>query len=336
MRYYRFFYALLYLLGYIILSRTVSLPLFVYYVAVVCICKLMSCAFVQKIEAANRHKQIVGSRIYVKPLSDLSLRGGLSTLLIAGLSFVVRNYSDAQCVLVAFAIASVVFPTIADAVKMLYVKDPFWLVIEGEEPVNTDGHLGIPNTISIIRIAVAAALPLLFVWLQSEQGRVACFIALVIIIFSDWIDGHVARLTKSVTKAGKYLDPLGDKVLFIPNSVAFIVIFAMRGVVESHVIILTAIMIFLTISRDILFCIWFALNSKRYPKGVGAGPADKARMFAICCWLIICANIVTVDFWHSAFVIYATIFSILMAILSFASIFHDLMRLGEENDKRTS
>lgn len=331
MRYYRFFYALLYLLGYIILSRTVSLPLFVYYVAVVCICKLMSCAFVQKIEAANRHKQIVGSRIYVKPLSDLSLRGGLSTLLIAGLSFVVRNYSDAQCVLVAFAIASVVFPTIADAVKMLYVKDPFWLVIEGEEPVNTDGHLGIPNTISIIRIAVAAALPLLFVWLQSEQGRVACFVALVIIVFSDWIDGRVARLTKSVTKAGKYLDPLGDKVLFIPNSVAFVVILIIQGMIQRQVIILLVVALLVSIVRDILFFIWFATKSKQYSKGVGAGFIDKARMVAISCWLIVTANIVTLDYLHDAALQLSAVFISLAAILGIMSIIVDAQRLEQEN-----
>lgn len=315
-------YILLYVLSYIVLAFTTRWPIYLYFLVLVGVCRFLSVKFVGTIKALDKQ---------VKPFSQISLRGALFTSVFAFLSITIRGYGDAQSVFVAVFAASIVFPTIVDAIKMLYVIDPHWLVSSGDKSANTDGHIGVPNTISVIRIAIAAVLPLLFTWLESEQGRVMCFIVLVVIIFSDWIDGHIARLTKTVTKAGKYLDPLGDKVLFIPNSIAFLIYFAMRGTMDSHLVFYAAIMLLITIARDILFLIWFALKSKQYPQGVGAGLADKIRMVAISCWLIITANLATLDFAHRLAVEYFLLFVTLMAILSVTSVVADLQRLKEAN-----
>lgn len=316
-------YIALYVLGYVILAFTTVLPLYLYFIVLVIACRILSAKFVGVIEALDKQ---------VKPFSKISLGGAIFTCAFAFLSIMVRNYHDAQCVFSAIFAASIVFPTVVDAVKMLYVKDPHWLVKSGKKSENPDGHIGVPNTISVVRIAIAAVLPLLFTWLDSEQGRATCFIILVAIILSDWVDGRIARLTETVTKAGKYLDPLGDKVLFIPNSIAFILFFAMRGTLGSHHIVLyIAIMLFITIARDILFFIWFALKSKNYPQGIGAGMTDKARMVIISCWLVIAANLATIDFMHETSIICCFAFSSVMAALSIASVIIDIMRLrGEE------
>ncbi len=313
-------YIMLYVLSYIAFAFTTKWPIYLYFLVLVGICKFLSAKFVGTIKALDKQ---------VKPFSQVSLRGALLTGVFAFLSIAIRDYADAQCVFVAVFAASIVFPTIVDAIKMLYVIDPHWLVSSGDKSENAEGHIGVPNTISVIRIAIAAVLPMLFIWLQSEQGRVMCFIILVVIIFSDWIDGHIARLTKTVTKAGKYLDPLGDKVLFIPNSIAFLIYFAMRGIMNGHLIFYAAAMLLITIARDVLFLIWFALKSKQYPQGVGAGLADKMRMVAISCWLIIAANLATLDFAHLLAIEYLIVFSVIIAVLSVASVVTDLQRLKE-------
>ena len=315
-------YIALYLLGYVILALTTTLPLFIYFMVLATICKVLSGLFANVITTLSKT---------VKPVSWFSLRGGLFTGIFGFLSITLRNYYDAQCVFIAVFGASIVFPTIVDAIRMLYVKDPHWLTDSDDYSVNPDGHIGIANTISVVRIAIAAVLPLVFIWLNSEQGRTMCFIVLVVIILSDWVDGHIARLTKTVTKAGKYLDPLGDKVLFIPNSIAFIIVLAMRGVLNSHLVLLLAIALLITVARDILFFIWFATKSKQYSKGVGAGFIDKARMVAICCWLIVTANLVTLDFLHDAAIVLGVVFVSLMAILSGMSVVVDIQRLKEVN-----
>ena len=320
-------YASIYLLAYLVFILNVCLPLYTYFLVVVVTCKLMSSSFVKTIKLFNKRKRTVGSKMNVKPFSDLSLRGALFLLFFAVFSFVTSNYNDAQCVLLAFVTASIVFPTIVDAVKMLYTKDVSWLWTPGEVPPNTDGHLGAANVISIVRISVAAVLPLLFTWMHNEQGRAMCFITLVAVMFTDCVDGIVARKTKSITKAGKYLDPLGDKVLFIPNSIAFILYIAIRETMNSHLVVALAIMMLVTIGRDVLFFIWFATKSKKYPEGIGAGWTDKIRINVIDGWLIVTANLITLGVLEEASVIACLTLAAIAAILSVASVFIDIRRI---------
>jgi len=45
-------------------------------------------------------------------------------------------------------------------------------------------------------------------------SKILCFSLLVYIIFSDWLDGFVARKFKQVSELGKILDPIADKIVF--------------------------------------------------------------------------------------------------------------------------
>lgn len=74
--------------------------------------------------------------------------------------------------------------------------------------------MNLPNKITLIRIFL---LPLLVVFLITPS-KLSSFIAVVIFIaaiFTDWLDGHVARSTNQVTDLGKLLDPIADKLLII-------------------------------------------------------------------------------------------------------------------------
>lgn len=324
----KLFLYLLYIASYFIIALNVdSMPAYLYSLFVICGCKCLNKVFVRRIELLSQTNAYKKRGISLKPFSTLSLRGGLYTLVFATLSFLIQAHHDSQCVLLAFITASVVFPVVVNAVKMLYAYDPYWLVAPGEEYSNPDGHIGLPNVISISRIAVAAVLPPLFIWANGEQCRTICFIMLVGVIMTDWIDGHIARITKSITKAGKYLDPLGDKVLFIPNSLAFIVVLVAHQTMEYGQLCAIAILVLLTIARDILFFIWFATMSKKYPMGVGAGLADKIRMVTISCWLIITANIVTIGFMQQISIYLSIALTTLMAFFSGVSIIADAYRL---------
>ncbi len=42
----------------------------------------------------------------------------------------------------------------------------------------------------------------------------------VIFALTDWLDGYVARKTKTITNFGKYMDPFADKVLVISVLIA--------------------------------------------------------------------------------------------------------------------
>ena len=310
---------ILYIAGYTMFLINMNFPYHWYSIVVVLVCKFLSSAYFVK-----AIKSIPTS---VESFSAPSIRGALFTVMFGASMFFIREYSDAQLILLAFVTASIVFSTIVDAIKSLYVKDCGWLVDSNDSSTNPTGFIGIPNIVSTVRIAIAAALPPLITWLSAESCRVMCFIALIMIIMTDWVDGHIARAFKSITRAGKYLDPLGDKVLFIPNAIAFTTAIAFRDQMTIVQLCCLGVFILITVARDVLFFIWFAKTGMKIPQGVGAGMTDKIRMVAICCWLVVTANIVTIGFATEISVIVSLILGAIIALLSGASVFIDKRRL---------
>jgi CDP-diacylglycerol--glycerol-3-phosphate 3-phosphatidyltransferase len=70
----------------------------------------------------------------------------------------------------------------------------------------------LPNCITMVRIAV---MPVLFFLLLSPGRFFSLVIAILFIVASitDLLDGYVARRYNIVTKMGKLLDPIADKLL---------------------------------------------------------------------------------------------------------------------------
>jgi len=74
--------------------------------------------------------------------------------------------------------------------------------------------MNLPNKITLVRIFLG---PLLVVFLITPS-KLTSFLAMLIFtlaIFTDWLDGHLARSTNQVTNLGKLLDPIADKLLII-------------------------------------------------------------------------------------------------------------------------
>lgn len=88
----------------------------------------------------------------------------------------------------------------------------------GPERVS-DRVLTLPNLISLLRVA---ALPVIYIDLVS--GRHARgFVLLVLFAASDWLDGYVARRFDQVTRLGKLMDPISDRLLFVVVGIAMVV-----------------------------------------------------------------------------------------------------------------
>ncbi|MBR2521824.1 MAG: CDP-alcohol phosphatidyltransferase family protein [Coriobacteriales bacterium] len=84
-----------------------------------------------------------------------------------------------------------------------------------------DRIITVPNVISAIRILLIPAFYIIFVTYRMETLGCAIFI---VASCSDWIDGRIARATNSVTKLGKTLDPLADRLLIIFGVIALFVV----------------------------------------------------------------------------------------------------------------
>jgi len=72
----------------------------------------------------------------------------------------------------------------------------------------------LPNTLSIVRIAVSPVL--IFLLLSPDEARSVISAALFVsVCLTDWLDGYLARKMGDVTVIGKFLDPLADKILIM-------------------------------------------------------------------------------------------------------------------------
>jgi len=82
-----------------------------------------------------------------------------------------------------------------------------------------DRLLTAPNVITAIRLA---GLPL-FVWLVLGTERyLVAFWVLVAIAATDWIDGYVARRFDQVSRIGKLVDPLVDRLLLATAAITLL------------------------------------------------------------------------------------------------------------------
>ena len=72
----------------------------------------------------------------------------------------------------------------------------------------------IPNIISIFRILLV---PLFVVLYFTDASGTKAFAVLIYVVaaLSDFLDGFLARKYKATSKLGKFLDPLGDKLMLI-------------------------------------------------------------------------------------------------------------------------
>ena len=69
----------------------------------------------------------------------------------------------------------------------------------------------IANYVTLARIA---GIPLMILLLVNRLNGLATMF-FILLSFSDWLDGYIARKFKQVSELGKFLDPLADKILVI-------------------------------------------------------------------------------------------------------------------------
>jgi cardiolipin synthase len=89
-------------------------------------------------------------------------------------------------------------------------------VTVSEEHVS-DKILTIPNVISFIRLA---AIPVFWWLVVATDQLAAATILYAVVATTDWVDGYLARRLDQVTKLGKALDPVADRLMIASAIVA--------------------------------------------------------------------------------------------------------------------
>ena len=256
-------------------------------------------------------------RTPVPYLIRLALYGGFFVAIASGVKL-----SDAviTCGWYALIITAVCHAFFA-ILQTLNFKNSMWLA-------GADGSIGVPNWISIMRIALSLLVPHLYA--EQPLGAVSNVVGTIILaaaMLSDAVDGFFARKLKAFTKAGKALDPLGDKVVFYPVVVAFLIASSGTAFLDSDLYRLVFyISLGIMAFRDIAFIVWFALYSKKIGEGIGAGMVDKIRMVTMCAFLALMALALTIPSIRPDLAFGALIVLLLVALFSILSIIVDLNR----------
>lgn len=80
----------------------------------------------------------------------------------------------------------------------------------------------LPNLLTYLRILLAPVFYYLF-FIESQSAAIACALVFTIASLTDWYDGYLARKLGEVSRLGKFLDPLADKILTSSAFLAFFV-----------------------------------------------------------------------------------------------------------------
>ena len=89
----------------------------------------------------------------------------------------------------------------------------------GRAPAELDTFWTLPNLITVLRFL---GVPL-FVWFIVRDEYGPAFITLVTVGSTDWVDGYLARRLGQVSRVGKWLDPVADRLALIVVAVTFVV-----------------------------------------------------------------------------------------------------------------
>jgi CDP-diacylglycerol---glycerol-3-phosphate 3-phosphatidyltransferase len=74
--------------------------------------------------------------------------------------------------------------------------------------------LNLPNLLTLVRILMIPVFVILFITPTPDRSLIAAVIFTVAAV-TDLLDGYIARRTGQVTKLGKLLDPIADKLLVL-------------------------------------------------------------------------------------------------------------------------
>lgn len=73
--------------------------------------------------------------------------------------------------------------------------------------------MNLPNKLTLFRIFLVPIFMLFLLVDEIPYGKIIAAIVFIVAALTDMLDGHIARSRNLITKFGKFMDPLADKLL---------------------------------------------------------------------------------------------------------------------------
>lgn len=175
---------------------------------------------------------------------------------------------------------------------------------EGPEEVS-DRILTAANVLSFVRFL---ALP--FIYLDLVRGAEThgrAFVLLVIFVLTDWVDGYVARRFDQVTRLGKLLDPIADRLLIVVVGLGMVLadlipLWVVLVLVARDLVVIVGGVVLVRrgitppavtrIGKTATFGLMFALPSFILASAVGDGAGDPQPVVLAIAWITLLGSTV--------------------------------------------
>ena len=73
----------------------------------------------------------------------------------------------------------------------------------------------LPNFLTLLRLLAAPGLAVMFLYFNRPYADWFALVLFIGAALTDWVDGHLARSWKQVTRLGAMLDPIADKAMVV-------------------------------------------------------------------------------------------------------------------------
>jgi len=131
-----------------------------------------------------------------------------------------------------------------------------------------------PNRITIIRILLVGPFVVMLLHLQEpqwgERARWSALAIFAVMTLSDGLDGYLARRLQEQSAAGRFLDPLADKLVILCS----VILLAREGTQVKGALLPPTVAV-IAVGKDLIvllgFCIIYFTTSRAYidPRGLG-------------------------------------------------------------------
>jgi CDP-diacylglycerol--glycerol-3-phosphate 3-phosphatidyltransferase len=140
----------------------------------------------------------------------------------------------------------------------------------------------VPNIISIFRICLVPVFIIVY-FSGDEDSNIYAVLIYALAAFSDFLDGFIARRYKVSSNMGKFLDPLGDKLM----TISVMVCITIDGLIPLWAVLLVALKELLMATGGLV------LHKKAHvelPPSNIIGKASTVVFFLVCVALMIFRN----------------------------------------------
>ena len=143
----------------------------------------------------------------------------------------------------------------------------------------------LPNLISLTRLATVPV----FVWLFATGRETAAVVLYAVAASSDFLDGFIARRTRSISELGKLLDPLADRIFIAALAIALVA----RGALPLWLALVL-------VARDVVVLSAFPLLERRGVERIPVSFIGKTATAALLLGLTLLAVAETPLAWRDA------------------------------------